>query len=69
MEGEYVLRDPSEPLYYAKDRTVFRQPTGRKNEDGTTNWTLGIKVCTVMEGISPKSVAEMLTAAETQLPD
>ena len=69
MKGEYVLRDPSEQLYYAKDRAVFRQPTGCKNEDGTTNWSLGFKVCTVMEGVSPKSVAEMLTAAETKLRD
>lgn len=69
MPDELILQNPDRPLFYAEDRDVFRQPTGRKNVDGTTNWSLGLKVCTVMDGVMPSSVAEMLTAAETQLPD
>ena len=69
MADDLILQHADRPLYYAEDRDVFRQPTGRRNKDGSTNWSLGFKVCTVMEGIDPESVAEMLTAAETRLPD
>ena len=63
--GETFLQDQNKPLFYAKGQTVWKQPIGRRNPNGTTNWSLGFPVCTAHDCVDANDIAGALTLAET----
>ena len=57
----------SEPLYYAKNQTVFKSPVETTKPDGTRAITMGFPVCTMSEYLSAgaaEAVAELMSQGE-----
>ena len=51
------------PLYYTRGDHVWKRSVETKNADGSSNYTLGFKICTASEYVAVKEIAKALNIA------
>lgn len=56
-----------EPIYYAKDDTIYKRPIRTPKEGGGATVSLGFPVCTVSEFVGTDGVAAILEAFNSKL--
>lgn len=59
---------PEKPLFYVDGKVVSKRSIETKNDDGSSNFTLGFPVCEVSEWVEPETVAKLLELGEVAVP-